>query len=68
MQCQPEAKVSGGCRDIKNYINEVCLVAEVKIVNYRSFVEVSEFRHIICFVKFSRVDFINIIRVNDSFL
>lgn len=54
--------------DIKSYIDEVCLVTEVKIMNYRSFVKMGELRHVIRLVKLGRVNFINVIRMNSSFL
>lgn len=55
-------------KDVRNHIDEVCLVAKVEVVHYGSFIEVGELSHVISFVKLGWVDFVDVVGVNISFL
>jgi hypothetical protein len=49
-------------------IDQVGLVSGVQIVDHRGFVQMGQFRHIVCLVKLGRVDLVNLVGIHFSLL
>lgn len=50
------------------YIDQICLVSHVEIMDHRGFVQVSELGHIVGLVELGRVHFVNGLGINLSLL
>lgn len=50
------------------YIDQICLISHVEIVDHRGLVQVSELRHIVCFVELGGIYFIDGLGIDLSLL
>lgn len=50
------------------YVYQIGLIASVKVVDNGGFVKMGELRHVVCFIEFARIDFINVVRLNLALL
>ena len=50
------------------YIDQICLISHMEIVDHRGLVQVSELCHIVCLIKLGRIHFIDSLRIDLSLL
>ena len=50
------------------YIDQICLISHVEVMDYRGFIQMSELCHIVCLVELGRVNFIDSLGINLSLL